>query len=148
MIFASCNLSKEKSLILNDKILKENPVQALAVLDSLENAGELDEEEQLHLVWNRALAHQALGMSLTEDEQLPEAITYYRRDVDKQADSYLLEASYLSWKGKEKEAIKAIEKGLTEIADPAKRVRLLAAEVSIFEHQREHQKAIEMLKKH
>ena len=76
MIFASCNLSKEKSLILNDKILKENPVQALAVLDSLENAGELDEEEQLHLVWNRALAHQALGMSLTEDEQLPEAITY------------------------------------------------------------------------
>ena len=147
MIFASCNLSKEKSLILNDKILKENPVQALAVLDSLENAGELDEEEQLHLVWNRALAHQALGMSLTEDEQLPEAITYYRRDVDKQADSYLLEASYLSWKGKEKEAIKAIEKGLTEIADPAKRVRLLAAEVSIFEHQREHQKAIEMLKK-
>lgn len=43
MIFASCNLSKEKSLILNDKILKENPVQALAVLDSLENAGELDE---------------------------------------------------------------------------------------------------------
>ena len=145
--FVSCNSSKEKSLILSDKMLKKNPVQALAILDSLENSDRLDEEEQLHLVWNRALAHQALGMSLAEDEQLPEAIAYYREKVDKQADSYLLEASYLNWTGKEADAIKAIDKGLTNIVDSTKRVQLLALEAGIFEHQREYKKAIEMLKK-
>ena len=76
IVFVSCNSSKEKSLILSDKMLKKNPVQALAILDSLENSDRLDEEEQLHLVWNRALAHQASGMSLAEDEQLPEAIAF------------------------------------------------------------------------
>lgn len=145
--FVLCNSSKEKSLILSDKMLKKNPVQALAILDSLENSDRLDEEEQLHLVWNRALAHQALGMSLAEDEQLPEAIAYYREKVDKQADSYLLEASYLNWTGKEADAIKAIDKGLTNIVDSTKRVQLLALEAGIFEHQREYKKAIEMLKK-
>ena len=145
--FVSCNSSKEKSLILSDKMLKKNPVQALAILDSLENSDRLDEVEQLHLVWNRALAHQALGMSLAEDEQLPEAIAYYREKVDKQADSYLLEASYLNWTGKEADAIKAIDKGLTNIVDSTKRVQLLALEAGIFEHQREYKKAIEMLKK-
>lgn len=145
--FVSCNSSKEESLLLSDKMLKKNPAQALSTLDSLENAGGLDEEEQLHLAWNRALAHQALGMSLAEDDLLPEAIAYYRGDADKQADSYLLEASYLSWTGKRPDAVKAIEKGLTEIVDPLKRVRLLAAEAGIFEHQREYKKAIEVLKK-
>lgn len=147
IVFVSCNSSKEKSLILSDKMLKKNPVQALAILDSLENSDSLDEEEQLHLVWNRALAHQALGMSLAEDEQLPEAIAYYREEVDKRADSYLLEASYLNWTGKEADAIKAIDKGLTNIVDSTKRVQLLALEAGIFEHQREYKKAIEMLKK-
>ena len=42
IVFVSCNLSKEKSLILSDKMLKENPVQTLAILDSLENAGGLN----------------------------------------------------------------------------------------------------------
>ena len=107
-------------------------MQALAILDSLENSDRLDEEEQLHLVWNRALAHQALGMSLAEDEQLPEAIAYYREEVDKRADSYLLEASYLNWTGKEADAIKAIDKGLTNIVDSTKRVQLLALEAAIF----------------
>lgn len=147
IVFVSCNSSKEKSLILSNKMLKKNPVQALAILDSLENSDRLDEEEQLHLVWNRALAHQALGMSLAEDEQLPEAIAYYREEVDKRADSYLLEASYLNWTGKEADAIKAIDKGLTNIVDSTKRVQLLALEAAIFEHQREYKKAIEMLKK-
>lgn len=75
---------------LSDELLAINPGKALAVLDSLENTGGLDKEELLHLVWNRAMAHQALGMSLAEDEQLPEAIAHYRSVADKQADSYLL----------------------------------------------------------
>ena len=58
IVFVSCNSSKEKSLILSDKMLKKNPVQALAILDSLENKSKLDEEEELHLIWNRALAQQ------------------------------------------------------------------------------------------
>ncbi len=147
IVFVSCNSSKEKSLILSDKMLKKNPVQALAILDSLENESKLDEEEQLHLIWNKALAHQALGMSLAEDGQLPEAIAYYKEEEDKQADSYLLEASYLCWTGKEKDAIKAINKGFNIITDSTKQIQLLGVKARIFEHQREYKKAIEVLKK-
>lgn len=147
LVFVSCNLSKEKSLILSDKMLKKDPVKALAILDSLENSGGLDKEGQLHLVWNRALAHQTLGMSLAEDSLLPEAIAYYRDNADKQADSYLFEASYLSWTGKNADAIKAINKGLKVITDSTKRIQLLAAKAGIFEHSREYKKVIEILKK-
>lgn len=94
IVFVSCNLSLKRPLVLSDKRLKTNPVQVLAILDSLENAGGLNKEEQLHLVWNRALAHQALEMSMTEDDQLLDAIAYYRKDADKQVDSYLLEYTY------------------------------------------------------
>ncbi|WP_052348859.1 tetratricopeptide repeat protein [Segatella paludivivens] len=128
-------------------MLKKNPVQALAILDSLENESKLDEEEQLHLIWNKALAHQALGMSLAEDGQLPEAIAYYKEEADKQADRYLLEASYLCWTGKEKDAIKAINKGFNIIADSTKQIQLLGVKARIFGHQREYKKAIEVLKK-
>ncbi len=147
LVFVSCNLSKEKSLILSDKMLKKDPVKALAILDSLENSGGLDKEGQLHLVWNRALAHQTLGMSLAEDSLLPEAIAYYRDNADKKADSYLFEASYLSWTGKKADAIKAINKGLKVITDSTKRIQLLAAKAGIFEHSREYKKVIEILKK-
>ena len=128
-------------------MLKKDPVKALAILDSLENSGGLDKEGQLHLVWNRALAHQTLGMSLAEDSLLPEAIAYYRDNADKQADSYLFEASYLSWTGKKADAIKAINKGLKVITDSTKRIQLLAAKAGIFEHSREYKKVIEILKK-
>ena len=147
LVFVSCNLSKEKSLILSDKMLKKDPVKALAILDSLENSGGLDKEGQLHLVWNRALANQTLGMSLAEDSLLPEAIAYYRDNADKKADSYLFEASYLSWTGKKADAIKAINKGLKVITDSTKRIQLLAAKAGIFEHSREYKKVIEILKK-
>ena len=101
----------------------------------------------MHLVWNRALAHQTLGMSLAEDSLLPEAIAYYRDNADKKADSYLFEASYLSWTGKKADAIKAINKGLKVITDSTKRIQLLAAKAGIFEHSREYKKVIEILKK-
>ena len=108
--------------------------------------GRLIRDEQLQDAWNRAMEHQALGLSLAEDELLPEAIAYYRTDTDKQADSYLLEASYLQWTNKEEEAVKAIDKGIEVITDSAKRVRLLGMKAGIFEHQREYQKAVEVLR--
>ena len=108
--------------------------------------GRLIRDEQLQDAWNRAMEHQALGLSLAEDELLPEAIAYYRTDTDKQADSYLLEASYLQWTNKEEEAVKAIDRGIEVIADSAKRVRLLGMKAGILEHQREYQKAVEVLR--
>ncbi len=146
-MLTSCNSPKESDLKLSDELLANNPGKALAVLDSLENNGGLDREEQLHLVWNRAMAHQALGMSLAEDEQLPEAIAHYRSVADKQADSYLLEASYLNWTDRRAEAISVLDKGIAEIADSAKRVRLMAAQAGLFEQQREYKKAVEVLSK-
>ena len=147
VLLTSCNSPKESDLKLSDELLANNPGKALAVLDSLENNGGLDREEQLHLVWNRAMAHQALGMSLAEDEQLPEAIAHYRTVADKQADSYLLEASYLNWTDRRAEAISVLDKGIAEIADSAKRVRLMAAQAGLFEQQREYKKAVEVLSK-
>jgi len=146
-LLAACGSHQQKGMMADtDKLLEENPRQALTMLDSLERLGGLSHEEQLHLTWNRAIAHQALGISLAEDELLPEAIAYYRTDKYKQADSYLLEASYLVWTGQEENAIKAIDKGLTEVADSTKRVQLLATKANIFEHKREYQKAAAVLK--
>lgn len=146
-LLAACGGHQQQSMITDtDRMLEENPQRALAVLDSLENLGSLSDKEQMHLVWNRAKAHQALGMSLAEDEQLPEAIAHYRMDADKQADSYLLEASYLKWTGREVEAVSAIDRGLAAITDPTKRVQLLTAKADILEHLRQYGKAAVVLK--
>ena len=146
-LLVACGRYQQKGMIADtDKMLQGNPRQALVLLDSLEHTSNLSRDEQLHLAWNRAMAHQALGMSLAEDEQLPKAIVHYRTDTDKQADSYLLEASYLQWTNKEEEAVKAIDKGIEVITDSAKRVRLLGMKAGIFEHQREYQKAVEVLR--
>lgn len=147
VLLTSCHSSKERTLELSDKMLTVNPERALTILDSLENAGGLDKEEQLHLVWNRAMAHKVLGMSLAEDEQLPHAIAFYRNDPDKQADSYLLEASYLDWTGKRADAINVLDKGIAEISDSAKRVKLLAAQAGLLERQKAYESATEVLKR-
>lgn len=147
MAFTSCNSNNKSILSLNDKILKENPAQALVELDSLEKTNDLNDTEQLHVAWNRALAYQSLGISLADVDRLPEAIKHYRSDKDRRADSYKLEASYLTWVGKEGEAVKAIESGLTDISKPQYCVQLLLAEENIFENQRKYEQAIEVLKR-
>ncbi|MBO4822010.1 MAG: LuxR family transcriptional regulator [Prevotella sp.] len=146
-ILFSCNGNQTEDIISDtDTLLVNNPKRAIAILDSLEQVSSLNEKERMHLVWNRALAHQTLGQSLAEDDQLMEAINYYRTENDKQADSYLLEASYFNWKGKEEDAIRAIDKGLTEISDSIKRVQLLVAKVGMLEHQRKYDQASGVLK--
>lgn len=147
VLLTSCHSSEERTLELSDKMLMVNPERALAILDSLENTGGLNKEEQLHLVWNRAMAHKVLGMSLAEDEQLPHAIAFYRNEPDKQADSYLLEASYLDWTGKRADAINVLNKGIAEITDSTKRVRLMAAQAGLLERQQAYESATEVLKK-
>lgn len=147
VLLTSCHSSKERTLELSDKMLTVNPERALTILDSLENAGGLDKEEQLHLVWNRAMAHKVLGMSLAEDEQLPHAIAFYRNDPDKQADNYLLEVSYLDWTSKRADAINVLDKGIAEIADSAKRVKLMAVQAGLLERQKAYESATEVLKR-
>ena len=146
-LLAACGNQQQKNMIADtDWMLENNPQRALTILDSLETSSSLNDKERMHLVWNRAKAHQALGMSLAEDEQLPEAIAHYRMDADKQADSYLLEASYLKWTGREVEAVSAIDRGLAAITDPTKRVQLLTAKADILEHLRQYGKAAVVLK--
>lgn len=147
VLFTSCQSTKERVLEFSDKMLMVNPERVLTILDSLENAGSLNKDEELHLVWNRAMAHKMLGMSLAEDEQLPYAIAFYRNDPNKQADSYLLEASYLNWTGKITDAINTLDKGITEITDSTKRVKLMAAQAGLFEHQKAYRNAAEVLKR-
>ena len=127
----SCNRKQNAGIISEtDTMLVRNPQKAIAILDSLEQMTRLNEKEEMHLIWNRALAFQALGLSLAEEDQLLRAITYYRKENEKLADSYLLEASYLYWKGQEEKSKRVIDKGLTEISDTAKRIRLLVTKES------------------
>ena len=146
-ILFSCKENLNEGVISDtDTLLVNDPKRAIAILDSLEQVSSLNEKERMHLVWNRALAHQALGLSLAEDDQLMEAIVYYRTENEKVADSYLLEASYLNWKDKGEDAVKAIDKGLTEISDSVKRVQLLVAKAGVLEHQRKYDQAADVLK--
>lgn len=143
----SCNGNQNADVILRtDTVLVRNPKQAIAILDSLEQAGNLNEKDQMHLIWNRTLAYQALGLSLADDDRLMEAISYYRTEKGKRVDSYLLEASYLTWKGEEDDAVRAIDKGLLEISDSVKRVRLLAAKADVLEHLHKYSQATSALK--
>ena len=146
-ILFSCKENLNEGVISDtDTLLVNDPKRAIAILDSLEQVSSLNEKERMHLVWNRALAHQALGLSLAEDDQLMEAIVYYRTENEKVADCYLLEASYLNWKDKGEDAVKAIDKGLTEISDSVKRVQLLVAKAGVLEHQRKYDQAVDVLK--
>lgn len=146
MLFSCIGHHSESVISDTDTLLVNNPKEAIAILDSLEQVSSLNEKEQMHLVWNRALAHQALGLSLAEDNQLMSAIIYYRADNEKLTDSYLLEASYLNWKGRKKEAVRAIDKGLLDVSDVAKRTRLLVAKADILEHLHKYDQAASALK--
>lgn len=146
-VLFSCNRNQNADVISKtDTMLVRNPKQAIAILDSLEQANRLNEKEEIHIVWNRALAYQALGLSLAEDDQLMKAIIYYRTDKEKIADSYLLEASYLNCTGKEEDAIRAIDKGIAEITDVTKRIQLLVVKAGILEHLRKYDQAASVLK--
>lgn len=66
---------------MSDKMLKEKPAQTLAILDSLEKDCNLNDDERLHVTWNRVLAYYALSMSLADVDDLPEAIEHYRTSL-------------------------------------------------------------------
>lgn len=146
-ILMSCNGSQDRIILSNtDSLLIENPAQALTILDSLNNASNLSGKDRLHLVWNRAMAHRALGMSLAEDDQLTEAIAYYRTEKEELADCYLLEASYLTWMDKEEDAVRTLDKGMSEIKDSTKLAQLQEAKARIYERQGKYSQAVEVLK--
>ena len=146
LLFSCYGHHSESVISDTDTLLINSPKEAIAILDSLEQVSSFNEKERMHLVWNRALAHQALGLSLAEDNQLMDAIIYYRAKKEKLADSYLLEACYLTWKGKQKDAIRAIDKGLLEVSDAAKRARLLVAKADMMEHIHNYSQAASALK--
>lgn len=146
LLFSCYGHHSESVISDTDTLLINSPKEAIAILDSLEQVSSFNEKERMHLVWNRALAHQALGLSLAEDNQLMDAIIYYRAKKEKLADSYLLEACYLTWKGKQKDAIRAIDKGLLEVSDAPKRTRLLVAKADIMEHLHKYAQATSALK--
>lgn len=65
---SSCN-GNQREYVISDTatLLVNNPKQAIAILDSLEQVSNLNEKERMHLVWNRALAYYTLGLSLAEE---------------------------------------------------------------------------------
>ncbi|MCI6549731.1 MAG: LuxR family transcriptional regulator [Prevotella sp.] len=115
LLFISCSASDETAkLKATDNLLRTRPDSALRLLDQMQHVGQMNEKGVMHYVWNHAMAHHLLGMSLEEDSLVPNAVAYYRRlkDVTRQLDGYLLKASYLRWTGHEREALHELEAGI------------------------------------
>ena len=89
-ILFSCKENLNEGVISDtDTLLVNDPKRAIAILDSLEQVSSLNEKERMHLVWNRALAHQAYKTLFYVQEAVDgnyrngglEGISYYKDDI-------------------------------------------------------------------
>lgn len=118
LLFATCTRHPHASALLQqtDSLLHHNqPDSVLQLLFALKDETSLSETERMKLVWNKAMAHYQLEMSLLEDSLLCQAVTYYRKqttDTARLLDTYLLEGMYLRWKEANDEAIAVFDKGI------------------------------------
>lgn len=115
------------------------------LIDSIEKSNDLNESQRMSIVWNRSIAHKALGMSLAEDSLLPEAIAHYRSLNENVDECYIMEASYLYWTGQTEKALKVTADGLAAAKDPAGIMQLLMMKAEIYGRQNKHSQAIESL---
>ena len=118
LLFATCTRQPHASALLQqtDSLLhRHQPDSALQLLFNIKDETSLPEVERMKLVWNKAMAHYQLEMSLLEDSLLYQAIAYYRQqptDTARLLDTYLLEGMYLRWKEANDEAITVFDKGI------------------------------------
>lgn len=118
LLFATCTRQPHASALLRqtDSLLhRHQPDSALQLLFNIKDETSLPEAERMKLVWNKAMAHYQLEMSLLEDSLLYQAIAYYRQqptDTARLLDTYLLEGMYLRWKEANDEAITVFDKGI------------------------------------
>ena len=118
LLFATCTRQPHASALLRqtDSLLhRHQPDSALQLLFNIKDETSLPEAERMKLVWNKAMAHYQLEMSLLEDSLLYQAIAYYRQhptDIARLLDTYLLEGMYLRWKEANDEAITVFDKGI------------------------------------
>lgn len=118
LLFATCTRQPHASALLQqtDSLLHHHqPDSALQLLFNIKDETSLPEAERMKLVWNKAMAHYQLEMSLLEDSLLYQAIAYYRQqstDTARLLDTYLLEGMYLRWKEANDEAITVFDKGI------------------------------------
>ena len=134
----SCSVRNErKMLTATDSLLTTRPDSALKLLDGMQTVGQMDEAGVMHYVWNHAMAHHLMGMSLVEDSLTPNAVDYYRQhnDTMRLLDGYLLKAAYLRWTGQEKEALKELDEGTKQAkraGNRAKAVILMSQKISLL----------------
>lgn len=118
LLFATCIRQPHASALLQqtDSLLHHHqPDSALQLLFNIKDETSLPEAERMKLVWNKAMAHYQLEMSLLEDSLLYQAIAYYRQqstDTARLLDTYLLEGMYLRWKEANDEVITVFDKGI------------------------------------
>ena len=118
LLFATCTRQPHASALLQqtDSLLHHHqPDSALQLLFNIKDETSLPEAERMKLIWNKAMAHYQLEMSLLEDSLLYQAIAYYRQhptDTARLLDTYLLEGMYLRWKEANDEAITVFDKGI------------------------------------
>lgn len=99
-------------LYQTDSLLDHYPDSSLVILSSI-NTDRISETDMMHLVWNKAMAHYKLEMSMSEDTLLEDAILFYKNDTSKTYKSYILKNIYLQWQGKDDEAMQTLNEGIS-----------------------------------
>lgn len=115
IFLSSCydNHNISSLLYQTDSLLDLYPDSSLVILNSINIDNISDEEELMHLVWNKAMAHYKLEMSMTEDTLLEKAIDFYKNDTSKIYQKYLLKNIYLQWLEKNDDAMQTLNEGIS-----------------------------------
>jgi DNA-binding CsgD family transcriptional regulator/tetratricopeptide (TPR) repeat protein len=151
VIMACGGNNNDKILNTTDSLLQKSPDKALRLLDSIGLDDNFSHNEKMHYIWNKAKSHQMLGASLIADSLLPEAVEYYREhgDAEKQLESYLLMASYLSWTDKNDKAIVTLDSGYHKaeaMGSTEMMMTFLGGETELYYRNRDYKKAIVKIK--
>lgn len=149
----SCSGNNHSNMLtLADSLLESRPDSALKLLDSVGKNVDLSEAELMRLVWNKALAHRSLRLSMTEDTLLPRAAEYYRQcgDSAKLFDGYLLEGKYWRWSGQDSCAQAILDSGLQQafaLKDTLNIIALYREKAEILHRANKHAETIDLSKK-
>lgn len=115
-LLTACNSQPDVARLLRhaDSMLTDQPDSALCLLNDILDESSFTPPEQMQLIWDKAMAHYRLDMSLAEDSLIGKAAAYYRQsgDSSKLYDGYLLEGMYLRWANRDNEAIAVFDEGI------------------------------------
>lgn len=153
MFLVGCNAGNNGKILTQvDSLMENRPDSALKLLNSIDETDGLSEAELMHIAWIRAEAHNRMGLSMTEDTMLPQAVKYYRenKDSDKLLKSYLLEAKHLRWNKQDSGAMAVLDSGLNHalaLNDTSNIIAFYCDKAGISYQHGKHSEVIDLIRK-